>query len=458
MSGFSLFQLLSSQGESLHLYLSLATSALEYQDSSQVFVNHRTFPTWSQMDQTVLPSYIGSLPNLKELVGFCYDDDSLFQALAYTYGQEYATVICTLFSELFGSSMVCLTNLQNASTQFPGLPAASKAYQCQYSPAIEQTFLSYKQAQQSYYLLVPLPLHMWFEVVATGSLWTSVTGAMQLSGATDIPSVMPYCCAEEPWLWPFSLFSGTSVCVLGVFEVCGNAQSISSTAYWISSGNLTILRYLVIMPYQPPPPPPEPQSSEPEIVHEKPLERHVEEKLAQLERAFAGAGSSQSNKRIINEYKSLHASKGIQGIRVEFEGGSNMYVWLIYVDTKHFDLSAELKRDFDKYRKTCKRPEEIVFESRFDTNYPRTPPFLRVVSPRFAFHTGHITIGGSICTESLTRTGWTPTRTLESVLVEVISNMMVGNARLDGRQMGYDYTLGEAQEAFNRVSRQHGWQ
>lgn len=458
MSGFSLFQLLSSQGESLHLYLSLATSALEFQDSSQVFLNSRVFPTWSQMDQTVLPSYIGSLPNLRDLMGFCYDDDSLFQALSYTYGQEYATVICTLFSELFGNSMVSLTNLQNPYTQFPGLPATSKVYQCQYSSAIEQGFLSYKRNQQSYHLLAPMPLHLWFEVVATGSLWTSVTSTMQVTGTTDIPSVMPFCCTEETWLWPYSLFSGTSVCVLGVFEVCGNAQSISSTAYRISSGNPTILRYLAIMPYQPPPPPPEPPASEPEIVHEKPLERHVEEKLAQLEKAFAGSGSSQSNKRIINEYKSLHASKGIQGVRVEFEGGSNMYVWLIYVDTKYFDLSAELKRDFEKYRKTCKRPAEIVFESRFDANYPRTPPFLRVVSPRFAFHTGHITIGGSICTESLTRQGWTPTRTLESVLVEVISNMMVGNARLDGRQMAYDYTLGEAQEAFNRVSRQHGWQ
>jgi ubiquitin-protein ligase len=410
------------------------------------------------MDQTVLPSYIGSLPNLNDLLGFCYDDDSLFQALSSVYGPEYSTVIYTLFSELFGNSAVSLTSLQNPMAQFPGLPAASKVYQCQYTYAIEQTFASLKQSQQSYYLLVPMPLHMWFEAVATGNLWTSVTRTLQITGATDIASVLQYCCVEEPWLWPFSAFSAASVCVLGAFEVCGNARSISSTAYWISSGNPTILRYLIVMPYQPPPPPPEPQPTEPEVVHEKPLDRHVEEKLEQLQKAFSGSGSSQSNKRIINEYKSLHASKGIQGVRVEFEGGSNMYVWLIYVDIRHFDLPVDLKRDFEKYKKTCKRAAEIAFESRFDANYPQTPPFLRVVSPRFAFHTGHITIGGSICTESLTRQGWTPTRTLESVLIEVISNMVVGNARLDIRQMGYDYTLAEAQEAFHRVARQHGWQ
>lgn len=34
------------------------------------------------------------------------------------------------------------------------------------------------------------------------------------------------------------------------------------------------------------------------------------------------------------------------------------------------------------------------------------PPFVRVVRPRFQFRTGHVTIGGSICMELLTLSGW----------------------------------------------------
>lgn len=442
----------------MHLYLSLATSALEYPESFQVFCNSRLFPSWAQIDPTVLPSYVGSLPNLQDLANFCYDDDSFYQALACTYGPEYASVICTLFADLFGNQQVSMVSLPNPSVQIPGCPVDARAYQCYYAPYVSQAFAAQKGTQQSFYLLVPLPLHFWFEVVTTGSLWTGAMTAQKVSGTTDFPSVLPYCSAEEPWLWPNSFFSGSSVCVLGLFEVCGGAQAVTQTVFWITANNPTFLHYLVVLPYQAPPEPEPVPAQASEVVHERPLERQVEEKLAQMERAFAGSGSGQTNKRIINEYKSLHASKGIQGIRVEFEGGSNMYVWILHVEVRHFDISPALKRDFDKYVKTTRNPAEIIFEARFDSNYPRTPPFLRVVRPRFAFHTGHITIGGSICTESLTQSGWTPTRSLESILVEVISNMSVGNARLDQRQMGYDYSLGEAQEAFHRVARQHGWQ
>ena len=29
----------------------------------------------------------------------------------------------------------------------------------------------------------------------------------------------------------------------------------------------------------------------------------------------------------------------------------------------------------------------------FNSNYPSSPPFIRVIRPRFQFHTGHVTIG-----------------------------------------------------------------
>lgn len=92
----------------------------------------------------------------------------------------------------------------------------------------------------------------------------------------------------------------------------------------------------------------------------------------------------------------------------------------------------------------------------FSDSYPHDPPFVRVVFPRFAFRTGHVTVGGSICIESLTPTGWSSARSLESYFVEVISLINAGNARLDLNNM-QPYTLHEAKDAFNRVARDHGW-
>jgi hypothetical protein len=48
-------------------------------------------------------------------------------------------------------------------------------------------------------------------------------------------------------------------------------------------------------------------------------------------------------------------------------------------------------------------------------------------------------------------------RTVESVFIEILFNMQEGGASLDFNQAGRDYTMAEAEEAFNRVARQHNW-
>ncbi|KAF5825310.1 hypothetical protein DUNSADRAFT_11814, partial [Dunaliella salina] len=47
-------------------------------------------------------------------------------------------------------------------------------------------------------------------------------------------------------------------------------------------------------------------------------------------------------------------------------------------------------------------PPCIIMEARFPPDYPNLPFLLRVVSPRMAPYTGHVTAGGSICIEALT--------------------------------------------------------
>ena len=92
----------------------------------------------------------------------------------------------------------------------------------------------------------------------------------------------------------------------------------------------------------------------------------------------------------------------------------------------------------------------------FPSSYPAAPPYIRVLRPRFAFRTGHVTIGGSICTEMLTSSGWSSTMTVEAVLIGIRTNMLTGGARLDLRNKT-DYSEHEARDAFNRMKREHGW-
>ena len=99
----------------------------------------------------------------------------------------------------------------------------------------------------------------------------------------------------------------------------------------------------------------------------------------------------------------------------------------------------------------------VELEVSFGASYPSAPPFVRVVAPRFAFHTGHVTIGGSICMELLTSTGWSAEYTIEALLVTVRQAMLDGNGSLDPERAHVPYDEAEARQAFERVARQHGW-
>mmetsp|Transcript_13290 Transcript_13290/g.41340 ORF Transcript_13290/g.41340 Transcript_13290/m.41340 type:complete len:100 (-) Transcript_13290:84-383(-) len=98
---------------------------------------------------------------------------------------------------------------------------------------------------------------------------------------------------------------------------------------------------------------------------------------------------------------------------------------------------------------------------KFPKEYPFKPPFIRVVRPRFVFHTGRVTIGGSICTQLLTDDGWKPIYDIESVMETVRQQITdpESKAAIDHSNTS-DYTEAEALEAFRRVAEHHkrvGW-
>ena len=122
-----------------------------------------------------------------------------------------------------------------------------------------------------------------------------------------------------------------------------------------------------------------------------------------------------------------------------------------------FPDDCQLRKDVENFAKTYNKEAEVLFSVQFPENYPFAPPFVRVVRPRFQFRTGHITVGGSVCSELLSTNGWSPSYSVEMVFVQARADLIEGGGRIDMRNSKWDYTDKEAREAFNRVASRYGW-
>ncbi|APA09798.1 hypothetical protein sscle_05g045680 [Sclerotinia sclerotiorum 1980 UF-70] len=138
----------------------------------------------------------------------------------------------------------------------------------------------------------------------------------------------------------------------------------------------------------------------------------------------------------------------------------NIYQWI--VELHSFDSTLPLAKDLKESGQTS-----VVIEIRFGKEYPHSPPFVRVVKPRFLPFIygggGHVTAGGALCMELLTNTGWSAVSSIESVLLQVRLALMSTEpkpARLErrGKEQQGEYGTQEAMAAFIRACNMHGWE
>jgi ubiquitin-conjugating enzyme E2 Q len=137
---------------------------------------------------------------------------------------------------------------------------------------------------------------------------------------------------------------------------------------------------------------------------------------------------------------------------------TTVYQWI--VELHSFDPKLPLAKDLKQANM-----KSVVLELRFPPGFPMSPPFVRVIRPRFLEFAngggGHVTAGGAMCMELLTNSGWLPTASIESVLLQVrmaITNTEPRPARLALNRSRKDYSVGEAVEAYKRACIAHGWQ
>ncbi|KAI1388932.1 uncharacterized protein F4822DRAFT_262536 [Hypoxylon trugodes] len=147
------------------------------------------------------------------------------------------------------------------------------------------------------------------------------------------------------------------------------------------------------------------------------------------------------------------------GWYIDFDKIDNMFQWI--VELHSFDPDLPLAKDMESAGVTS-----IVLELRFLRGFPMSPPFVRVIRPRFLpfMHGGggHVTAGGAMCMELLTNSGWSPANDIESILLQVrmaICSVDPQPARLEKPlNKNRQYSVGEAIDAYIRAAAVHGWE
>ncbi|CAK3742291.1 related to ubiquitin conjugating enzyme [Lecanosticta acicola] len=179
--------------------------------------------------------------------------------------------------------------------------------------------------------------------------------------------------------------------------------------------------------------------------------------------------SSGTTKRLMKELQNLQkvqesSNLAELGWYIDVEKIENVYQWIVELHSFHtFEVKGKplpLAEDMKK-----QNLKSIVLEVRFNKDFPFTPPYVRVIRPRFLTFQqgggGHIVMGGAMCMELLTNTGWSSVSSMESVLMQI--RMAIASepfARLDqsGRGGSIDYGTAEGAEGYVRACNTHGWQ
>ncbi len=169
---------------------------------------------------------------------------------------------------------------------------------------------------------------------------------------------------------------------------------------------------------------------------------------------FTGNGSPMAIKRISSDLKLLMITNPNPDFTVSTRG-DNLFIWDVKMKFP-MDSDSKLQEQLETYNEKYNTGNYVNFEITFPQDYPFSPPFIRVITPRFEFHTGHITIGGSICMEFLTLSGWSASMNMENTLVSIQTQILMGNPKLDMKKSN-PYSSQEAEEAFKRVAKDHGW-
>lgn len=322
-----------------------------------------------------------------------------------------------------------------------------KQFKMTYPPDIESRF---SDSSKTRFLFHGTPAENIIPILSTGLQNCSRNDDLRLNGAVHGDGIYLSDSAEFSlnYCKTASSLSGTHIAML-VYEVLDNPKWFkTSNIFVIDDESALILRYIVFISNYDYSKDVRAFTKLTSIISSNTLKtaetKKEKEKTAILNKAY--------NKRLMIEYKQL-MKKSVDelGFSVQLAEDANLRVWKVCIPATRLHNST-LETQMTKLSIPF-----LELEISFSESYPIEPPFPRVIYPRFQSLTGHITAGGSICMEAISRSGWVPTTNMESLITQIKLVLAEGDARINESHFGQRYELAEAKEAFKRAMATHGW-
>lgn len=280
----------------------------------------------------------------------------------------------------------------------------------------------------------------WYSIVYNGLFVAK--GAQIVNGAAYGTGI--YLSDSCSFSMSYSMRGGTGCnMVMGVFQVdeCIDKFKKAGNIYVVPDEKKVCLRYLIYM-----------KAGYDTKVCESIDKYFIKGEMVKEVAKTVSVVNNAWSRRVMGEIRELHARDGIMGddgLRYLVNDCENMNMIVLSLCRETFGDSL-LGKDMDSMG-----IDVIKMEIRLPGAYPFEPPFIRVLSPKFAFRKGHVTIGGSICMDLLTKQKWVPSMSISKIMITIVQNMIVGDGRLEPGGKNYVYSLQEAQSAFTRMLATH---
>ncbi|XP_029445860.1 ubiquitin-conjugating enzyme E2Q-like protein 1 [Rhinatrema bivittatum] len=166
------------------------------------------------------------------------------------------------------------------------------------------------------------------------------------------------------------------------------------------------------------------------------------------------------NRQHCSQVRSRRLMKELQDIRKL----SDHFISVELVEESLFDWNVKLHqvdKDSTLWQDMKETgTEHILLNLSFPDNFPFSPPFMRVLSPRL--ENGYVLDGGAICMELLTPRGWSSAYTVEAVMRQFAASLVKGQGRIC-RKAGKSkksFSRKEAEATFKSLVKTHekyGW-
>jgi len=406
------------------------------------------FPTYFLKDKTLDVAERGTMSKINSVN---HDNNKDFDKLKSTLGgfniHKFETLASNAksdieLSEIIGKDLYILIRFIlmsirvhiHRNDQMLGLTSDKfTIYKITHEKDKEEEFTMTAQNKRSHYVFHGSKWHNWYSILRNGLKNCSNTPLMTCGAAygngiytsDDINVSLRYG------------MSG-NIAAIGVFEIVDKELYKKSNAiYVIDNDKMLIQRYLLLVP----------SSSQNQFVKE--INNTFNKTIYEVKDVVNKQYSKKSRNKIMMEYKRITKTPD-PNLKYDIDvDPDNIYIWLIRLKNPG---QGKVSDDMIKYD-----INQIEIEIRFPDNYPFSPPFLRVVGPRFLHLTGHITISGSWCNELLTEKGWSPACSIDTIIAVFITELLEGGGRIDPLKYHVKYTYEEAKADFIRVARSHGW-